>query len=122
MTAESYADLLRVFDRWVPSGAAPIRAIELGSDEIPDFRNAVYVADARDGTSVYVGSVCRQAGLNGRIREHLRRPSRSSTWERVWVVPIADDVGSRHVRWIEGLVGRLVLPTQNCRLPRRTIS
>jgi hypothetical protein len=85
-----------------------------------DMPAAVYVAVDDTGRCRYVGSVSRSSdfGLSQRIREHMAEPSKHTTWNRVWVLPLRATTPLTDVRRLEGVVGAHLGPSDNRRLPR----
>jgi hypothetical protein len=84
--------------------------------QVPRASAAIYVALVGDGTVAYVGSVCRRAdpgALAARLREHRA----GDRWNWIVVFVLRDDSPTAVVLEFEGMVGRLLLPTQNRCLP-----
>ncbi len=84
----------------------------------------VYVAQVSSGADVYVGSVHRPHNMDGiaqRIREHQAADVGavgSRRWTGIHVFALGDTSPEIEVRMLEGVVGRIIAPTQNRRLPR----
>jgi len=86
--------------------------------QIPDVSTAVYVAFDADGRVRYVGSIARaKPGLVDRFREHLASRRQAQWWTYIWVIELLPDTPIATVRWLEGVVGRTLEPTDNRRLP-----
>jgi hypothetical protein len=93
----------------------------LGRDPLPPGGHAVYVAEGRDGTVLYVGSTARMRdpyGTRARLGVHLTERAKRFSWDSVIVLRLRADTPPDEVRQIEGLVGLDLRPVQNKRLPR----
>lgn len=83
-------------------------------------RSAVYIAWDTRGRCRYVGSVRRpqsRSAVRARLKEHMTHADRRSTWYAVTVVPLCDDLTTDQVRHCEGLVARLLCPTDGTAHP-----
>lgn len=100
--------------------SAPPRPFSPHLEQLPQARSAVYIAVNKAGETLYVGSVARDSlqSLRRRVEEHLREHYKATTWDKMWVLPLQDQLCVEEVRWAEGRVGHFLKPTDNRRLPR----
>lgn len=85
---------------------------------LPNISRCVYVVLGRDGRVAYVGSTSRSlGGLRERWCEHESRGMLLDTWKRVWVIEVSDECSDESLRWVEGMVGLVLSPSDNRRLP-----
>jgi hypothetical protein len=86
----------------------------------PEGGVGVYIACNATGAVDYVGSVHRPNDPEGaarRVAEHLYDPGRHRSWRFVWWIPMHASASMASVRKAEGMVGALLRPTRNLRLP-----
>lgn len=96
------------------------RPFDLNLEARPVGGVGVYIACNIQGDVDYVGSVYRLGDPEGaarRLAEHLRDPKRHRTWRFVWWIPMHASAPLTYVRRTEGLVGAMLRPTRNLRLP-----
>lgn len=80
----------------------------------------VYIACNTTGAVDYVGSVHRPTDPEGaarRVAEHLYDPERHRSWRYVWWIPMHASATMATVRKAEGMVGAMLRPSRNLRLP-----
>jgi hypothetical protein len=113
MKRATYHGLAAIMEPWLAASTP-----RLHWPAMPPRRSvAVYVGLVDGGPVAYVGSVCRRGdpdALAARLREHraLER------WNWIVVFPLKDETPGAVVLDFEGIAGRLLMPTENRRLPK----
>lgn len=113
VTNRTYTQLARMLEPWLER---PIPRLVPVGGSIPAASCAVYVALNSSERVTYVGSVCRpgsRTALADRLAEHRAL----GRWSFVVVFPIRPETELGVVRRLEGAVGRILMPTDNARLP-----
>lgn len=86
----------------------------------PEGGVGVYIACGATGAVDYVGSVHRPNDPDGaarRVAEHLCDPKRHRSWRYVWWIRMHTCASMATVRKAEGMVGAMLRPIRNLRLP-----
>lgn len=105
-------------DRLLYAMPAPVRPIP---EDMPDLSCAVYGAEDLNGRICYVGSVYRPAdprGLASHIAEYLRDDPRTGKWDKVYVLPVRENIPELDVRRLAGDVAGWLLPYDRERWPQ----
>ncbi|MER5336763.1 hypothetical protein [Micromonospora sp. NPDC002717] len=105
--------------RRLPAGETVLRVLTVGVWD--NYTAGVYLAADRDNWIRYVGSAIRSGSdsVGDRIGEHMRC-GRADGWTRLMLVPLRADLSVDRVRRIEGVIGRVLRPMDNHRLPALT--
>lgn len=84
----------------------------------PWVKTAIYVVCDPHRIVRYVGSVARNdQTVTARIRDHVRTRDGAPNWTQLTILPLRDGTQQRLVRQAEGLVGRVLNPLDNDKLP-----